>query len=68
MQNLEDQFKKEVHIPIMKQPTTVKKKSIATPPQVVSAVREKVSHRVDHNVDFPTIYVVDKMMFQTIRQ
>ena len=41
MQKLEDWFDKEVHIPIMKQPTTVKKKSIATPHQVASAVREK---------------------------
>ena len=41
MQKLEDQFDKEVHIPIMKQPTTMKKKSIATPPQAASAVREK---------------------------
>ena len=31
MQKLEDWFNKEVHIPIAKQPTNVKEKSIATP-------------------------------------
>ena len=61
MQKLEDQFDKEVHIPIMKQPTTVKEKSIATPHQVASAVREKVIRGVDHNVDFQSIYDIDKM-------
>ena len=41
MQKLKDQVDKEVHIPIVKKPTIVKKKSI-TPPQVTDAVR--VSH------------------------
>ena len=61
IQELEDQFDKEVHIPIMKQPITVKKKSIATPSQVTAAVRDKVTCRVDHNVDFLSIYDVDNM-------
>ena len=63
MQKLEDQFNKEVHIPIAKQLTTVKEKSIATPHQVASAVREKVIWGVDHNVDFPSVYDVDEMDF-----
>ena len=55
MEKLEDQFNKEVHIPIMKQPTTVKEKSISTPHQAASAVREKVIPGDDHTVDFPSI-------------
>ena len=61
MQKLKDQFNKEVHIPIMKQPTNVKEKSIAMPHQASSAVREKVIHGVDHNADFPSTYDVDEM-------
>ena len=41
MQKREDQFNKEVHIPIMKQPTNVKEKRIATPHRASSAVRVK---------------------------
>ena len=52
-QKLEDQFDKEVHIPMMKQPTTMKKKCIATQPQVTPTA--KVSHPVQHNVDFLSI-------------
>ena len=59
MQKLEGWFDKEVHIPMMKQPTTVKKKSIATPAQVTATVQ--VIHPVDHNVDFPSIYNVDNI-------
>ena len=59
MQKLEDWFDKEVHIAMMKQPTTVKKKSIAAPPQVTATVQ--VIHPVDHNVDFPSIYNVDNI-------
>ena len=68
MQKLEDHFNREVHILIMKQPTTVQKKSITTPHQAESAVREKGIHRVDHNVDFPSILMLMRWMFQTIRQ
>ena len=35
---------------MLKQPTTMKKKSTATPPQV--AATAKVSQPVEHNVDF----------------
>ena len=59
MQKLEDQFDKEVHTPIVKQPTTVKKKSTATPPQVIATV--KVIHQDDHNVDLLSIYDVDNI-------
>ena len=59
VEKLEDQFDKEVHIPMMKQPTTMKKKSIATPPQVTAMAH--VSHPVDHNINFPTIYDVDNI-------
>ena len=46
---------------MMKQCTTVKGKSITTPHQVASAVREKVIHGVHHNVDFPSMNDVDEM-------
>ena len=61
MQKIKDRFNKEVHIPIAKLPTTVKEKSMATPHQAASAVREKVICGVDHSVDLPSIYDVDEM-------
>ena len=64
MQKLEDWFDKEVHIPIMKQPTTVKKKSIAMPPQVTAAVQAICP--VDHTVDFLSVDNIDVSNNQTI--
>ena len=61
MEKLEDWFNKEVHIPIAMQLTTVKEKSIATPHQAASAVREEVSPGLDHSVDFPSIYDIEDM-------
>ena len=58
-QKLEDQYDKEVHIPMMKQPTTMKKKSIAIPPQVTASA--KASHPVEYNIDFLSIDDVDNI-------
>ena len=49
-QKLEDWFDKEVHIPMMKQPTTIKKKSTATPPHITTTA--KASQPVEQNIDF----------------
>ena len=49
-QKLEDQFDKEVHIPMTKQPTTIKKKNTTTPPNVTTTA--KASQPVEHNIDF----------------
>ena len=66
MQKLEDWFNKEVHIPIMKQPTTVKKKSIATPPQVTATV--KAIHKMIIMLISHLSMTLMTLMFQTIRQ
>ena len=68
MEQLEDQFNKEVHIPIAKQPSPMKEKSIATPHQVASAVREKGIPGVDHSVDFLSIKDIKTWISQTIGQ
>ena len=59
LKKLEDWFDKDVHIPMMMQPTTVKKKNIAAQPLVTATVQ--VIHLVDHNIDFPSIYDVDNV-------
>ena len=61
MKKLEDKFNKEVHIPITKQPTTVKEKSTATMQMAASALREKVIPGVDHSVNFPSVYDVEEL-------
>ena len=61
MKKLEDRINKEVHIPIAKQPITVKKKSTATMQTAPSALREKVIPGVDHSVDFPSTYDVEEL-------
>ena len=65
MKKLQDRFSKEVHIPIAKQPTTVKEKSTATTHIAALALREKVIPGVDHSMDFPSTY---DCVFQIIVQ
>ena len=65
-QKLEDQYDKEVHIPMMKQPTTMKKKSIAIPPQVTASA--KASHPVEYNIDSYPLMMLTTLMLQPIRQ
>ena len=60
MKKLEDRFNKEVHIPIGKQPPTVKEKNTATTQTAASEFRGKVIPRVDHSVDFPSTYDVEE--------
>ena len=60
MKTLEDRFNKEIHIPIAKQPTTVKDKSTATMQRAASALRSHVIPGVDHSVDFPSTYDVEE--------
>ena len=60
MKKLEDRFNKEVHIPIAKQPTTVKEKSTATLQMAALALRGKVIPGVDHGVELPSIYDVEE--------
>ena len=60
MKKLEDRFNKEVHIPIAKQPTTVKEKSTATLQMAPLALRGKVIPGVDHGVELPSIYDVEE--------
>ena len=61
MKKLEVRFNKDVHIPIAKQPTTVKEKSTATMQMAASALREKVIPGADHSVDFPSTYDVEEL-------
>ena len=61
MKKVEDKLNKEVHIPIAKQPTTVKEKSTATMQMTASTLREKVIPGVDHSVDFPSTYDVEEL-------
>ena len=57
---LENQFNKEVHIPIAKQPPTVKDNNSATTQTLDSPLRGKVFTAVDHTVDFPPMYEVEE--------
>ena len=61
MKKLEDRFNKEVHIPIAKQPPTVKEKNTATIQTAASAMMGKVIPGVDHIVDFPPTYDVEEL-------
>ena len=58
MTKLENQFNKNVHILIAKQPPTVKEHNSATTQTVPSALRGKMFPAVDHTVDFPFLYEV----------